>query len=71
MKDLKGSSWDGMKKDIGRLFEEDLESEAQSGLTQIKEKQYDTRLKEKNVETIIYVAIAFYKKEIKTRYKVG
>ena len=38
---------------------------------EIKEKQYDTKLKEKNVETIIHVAIAFYKKEIKVRYKVG
>ena len=49
--------------------EEELESYAEEGFEQIKEKKYDTELINRGVTEIIYIGIAFYKKKLKMKYE--
>ena len=49
--------------------EKELENYAVEGFYQIKEKQYDVELKNRGINEIIYVGLAFYRKEIKMKYE--
>ena len=49
--------------------EEELESYAEEGFEQIKEKKYDTELINHGVTEIIYIGLAFYKKKLKMKYE--
>lgn len=49
--------------------EEKLESYAEEGFEQIKEKKYDTELINRGVTEIIYIGLAFYKKKLKMKYE--
>ena len=64
------------KENPGYIFEfkvanseEELESYAEEGFEQIKEKKYDTELKNHGVTEIIYIGLAFYKKKLKMKYE--
>ncbi len=64
------------KENPGYIFEfkvakseEDLESYAEEGFEQIKEKKYDTELINHGVIEIIYIGLAFYKKKLKMKYE--
>ena len=47
----------------------ELENYAVEGFYQIKEKKYDVELKNKGINEIIYVGLAFYRKELKMKYE--
>ena len=47
----------------------ELENYAVEGFHQIKEKKYDVELKNRGINEIIYVGLAFYRKEIKMKYE--
>lgn len=47
----------------------ELENYAVEGFYQIKEKQYDVELKNRGINEIIYVGLAFHKKELKMKYE--
>ena len=49
--------------------EKELENYAVEGFYQIKEKQYDVELKNRGINEIIYVGLAFYRKELKMKYE--
>ena len=49
--------------------EKELENYAVEGFYQIKEKQYDVELKNRGINEIIYVGLAFHKKELKMKYE--
>ena len=49
--------------------EEELESYAEEGFEQIKEKKYDTELINRGVTEITYIGLAFYKKKLKMKYE--
>lgn len=49
--------------------EKELENYAVEGFFQIKEKQYDVELKNRGINEIIYVGLAFYRKELKMKYE--
>lgn len=49
--------------------EKELENYAVEGFYQIKEKQYDVELKNRGISEIIYVGLAFYRKELKMKYE--
>ena len=64
------------KENPGDIFEfkvanseEELESYAEEGFEQIKEKKYDTELINHGVTEIIYIGLAFYKKKLKMKYE--
>ena len=64
------------KENLGYIFEfkvagseEELESYAEEGFEQIKEKKYDTELINRGVTEIIYIGLAFYKKKLKMKYE--
>lgn len=64
------------KENPGYIFEfkvanseEELESYAEEGFEQIKEKKYDTELINHGVIEIIYIGLAFYKKKLKMKYE--
>ena len=64
------------KENPGYIFEfkvskseEELESYAEEGFGQIKEKKYDTELINHGVTEIIYIGLAFYKKKLKMKYE--
>ena len=64
------------KENPGYIFEfkvagseEELESYAEEGFEQIKEKKYDTELINRGVTEIIYIGLAFYKKKLKMKYE--
>ena len=64
------------KENPGYIFEfkvanseEDLESYAEEGFEQIKEKKYDTELINRGVTEITYIGLAFYKKKLKMKYE--
>lgn len=64
------------KENPGYIFEfkvanseEELESYAEEGFEQIKEKKYDTELINHGVTEIIYIGLAFYKKKLKMKYE--
>ncbi len=47
----------------------ELENYAVEGFYQIKEKQYDVELKNRGINEIIYVGLAFHRKEVKMKYE--
>lgn len=47
----------------------ELENYAVEGFYQIKEKQYDVELKNRGINEIIYVGLAFHKKKLKMKYE--
>jgi len=47
----------------------ELENYAVEGFHQIKEKKYDVELKNRGINEIIYVGLAFYRKELKMKYE--
>ena len=47
----------------------ELENYAVEGFYQIKEKKYDVELKNRGINEIIYVGLAFYRKELKMKYE--
>ena len=49
----------------------ELENYAVEGFYQIKEKQYDVELKNRGINEIIYVGLAFHRKELKMKYEKG
>ena len=49
--------------------EEELESYAEEGFEQIKEKKYGTELINRGVTEITYIGLAFYKKKLKMKYE--
>lgn len=49
--------------------EKELENYAVEGFYQIKEKQYDIELKNRGINEIIYVGLAFHRKELKMKYE--
>lgn len=49
--------------------EEELESYAKEGFEQMKAKEYDTELRNRGTEDIIYIGITFYKKKLKMKYE--
>ena len=49
--------------------EKELENYAVEGFYQIKEKKYDVELKNRGINEIIYVGLAFYRKELKMKYE--
>ena len=51
--------------------EKELENYAVEGFYQIKKKQYDVELKNREINEIIYVGLAFYRKELKMKYEKG
>ena len=64
------------KENPGYIFEfkvanseEELESYAEEGFEQIKEKKYDTELINRGVTEITYIGLAFYKKKLKMKYE--
>ena len=64
------------KENPGYIFEfkvanseEELESYAEEGFEQIKEKKYDTELINHGVAEINYIGLAFYKKKLKMKYE--
>ncbi len=64
------------KENPGYIFEfkvanseEELESYAEEGFEQIKEKKYDTELVNHGITEIIYIGLAFYKKKLKMKYE--
>ena len=64
------------KENTGYIFEfkvarseEELESYAEEGFEQIKEKKYDTELINRGVTEITYIGLAFYKKKLKMKYE--
>ena len=65
-----------IKENTGYIFEfkvagneQELESYAEEGFEQIKEKKYDTELINRGVTEIIYIGLAFYKKKLKMKYE--
>ena len=50
--------------------ENELESYAEIGFEQIKEKEYDVELRSKGVNKIVCVGLAFYKKKLKMKYEI-
>lgn len=49
--------------------EKELENYAVEGFYQIKKKQYDVELKNRGINEIIYVGLAFHRKELKMKYE--
>ena len=49
--------------------EKELENYAVEGFYQIKKKQYDVELKNRGINEIIYVGLAFYRKELKMKHE--
>lgn len=49
--------------------EKELENYAVEGFYQIKEKKYDVELKNRGINEIIYVGLAFHRKELKMKYE--
>jgi hypothetical protein len=49
--------------------EKDLEKEARLALKQIKEKEYETNLKERGVKAIVLIGVAFHKKKLKYKHE--
>ena len=58
-----------VKKEMKIEDEKELENYAVEGFYQIKEKQYDVELKNRGINEIIYVGLAFHRKELKMKYE--
>ena len=50
--------------------EDELENYAKTGFEQIKEKEYDVELRNRGIDKIVCVGIAFYRKKLKMKYKI-
>ena len=50
--------------------EDELENYAKTGFEQIKEKEYDVELKNRGIDKIICVGLAFYRKKLKMKYEI-
>ena len=50
--------------------EGELENYAKAGFEQIKEKEYDVELRNRGIDRIVCVGIAFYRKKLKMKYEI-
>ena len=50
--------------------ENELENYAKTGFEQIKEKEYDVELRNRGIDKIVCVGIAFYRKKLKMKYEI-
>ena len=50
--------------------EDELENYAKTGFEQIKEKEYDVELRNRGIDKIVCVGLAFYRKKIKMKYEI-
>ena len=50
--------------------EDELENYAIAGFEQIKEKEYHVELKNREIDKIVCVGLAFYRKKIKMKYEI-
>ena len=50
--------------------ENELENYAKTGFEQIKEKEYDVELKNREIDKIVCVGLAFYRKKLKMKYEI-
>ena len=50
--------------------EDELENYAKTGFEQIKEKEYDVELRNRGIDKIVCVGIAFYRKKLKMKYEI-
>ena len=50
--------------------EDELENYAKTGFEQIKEKEYDVELRNRGIDKIFCVGLAFYRKKLKMKYKI-
>ena len=50
--------------------ENELENYAKTGFEQIKEKEYDVELRNRGIDKIVYVGLAFYRKKLKMKYEI-
>ena len=50
--------------------EDELENYAKTGFEHIKEKEYDVELKNRGIDKIICVGLAFYRKKLKMKYEI-
>ena len=50
--------------------EDELQNYAKTGFEQIKEKEYDVELKNREIDKIVCVGLAFYRKKLKMKYEI-
>ena len=50
--------------------EDELENYAKAGFEQIKEKEYDVELRNRGIDKIVCVGLAFYRKKLKMKYEI-
>ena len=50
--------------------QDELENYAKTGFEQIKEKEYDVELRNRGIDKIICVGLAFYRKKLKMKYEI-
>lgn len=50
--------------------ENELENYAKTGFEQIKEKEYDVELRNRGIDKIVCVGLAFYRKKLKMKYEI-
>ena len=50
--------------------ENELENYAKTGFEQIKEKEYDLELRNRGIDKIVCVGLAFYRKKLKMKYEI-
>jgi len=50
--------------------EDELVNYAKTGFEQIKEKEYDVELRNRGIDKIVCVGLAFYRKKLKMKYKI-
>lgn len=50
--------------------EDELENYAKTGFDQIKEKEYDVELRNREIDKIVCVGLAFYRKKLKMKYEI-
>ena len=50
--------------------EDELENYAKTGFEQIKEKEYDVELRNREIDKIVCVGLAFYRKKLKMKYEI-
>lgn len=50
--------------------EDELENYAKTGFEQIKEKEYDVELRNRGIDKIVCVGLAFYRKKLKMKYEI-
>ena len=50
--------------------QDELENYAKTGFEQIKEKEYDVELRNRGIDRIVCVGLAFYRKKLKMKYEI-